>query len=158
MPHNADLIEFVLAEAQENVKTHIESLSILRAEANTTLSLLVTGGGAALGYGIKILEEAGNAKVIGGLFGISIYLFGLCGLLLWKCLCADGVMPAHCEPNNLYHPDFDVLAIKEAELEQLQGRCDFNRQKTETIGDWLNLIRAFVFVVPLIFLAVWALV
>jgi hypothetical protein len=146
-----------LAEAQENVKTHIESLSVLRAEANTTLSLLITGAGAALGYGIKILEDAGTPDVIGGLFGTSIYLFTLCGLLLWKCMWADSVMPANCEPNNLYHPDFDLLAIKEVELEQLQGRCDFNRHKTETIGSWLNLIRAFIFLTPLIFLAVWEL-
>jgi hypothetical protein len=153
----SDLIEYALSEGYKNSDTHIESLAIMRKEANSTMGFLIAGGGAALGYAIKLLETSGNAPVMIGLFGVSIYLFLLCGLLLWKCLCADSVMPTHCEPKNVFLPDYDVTAIKRAEIRQLQERCDFNRRKASDVGYWLNLARGLVFLTPLIFVAEWVL-
>ena len=152
---NPEVINFALIEGQENIKTHIESLAVLRSESNTTISFLIAGSGAALGCGIKVLEGSGDKAVLFGLFSVCFYLCLLSGLLLWKCLWIDDMMPAHCEPKNLYHPQFDILSIKVEELGQLQIRCEFNRERTCIVGWWLNCTRVGIFATPVIFLLVW---
>jgi hypothetical protein len=47
-------IEYALSEGCKNSDTHIESLAIMRKEASSTMGFLIAGGGASLGYAIKL--------------------------------------------------------------------------------------------------------
>ncbi len=155
---NEDLINYVLTEAQANIKFQIESLDVLRKEANATLTLLMTGAGAASGYGIKLCEDIGTVKsdMIIALFSLALFLFFLSGLLSWFCLLTGDVMPPSNIPANLYNPDFNVYLIKEAEIENMQGRIETNRGMVANVGSWLNIVRIVSLFSPLIFLVVWA--
>lgn len=156
-----ELIEYAISEGKETIAFHLKNMDELCRESNTTLSFLITAGGASLAGCINFLKDEKLIFLSLPLLMLSGYYFVLSFLLVSKCLKArENYSPAN-EPKNLYQPDYSLEAIKEAELENLNERILLNRDRNAVTGLWLSRVRYAFFLSPVFFvislLAVWAL-
>jgi hypothetical protein len=147
------LLDYIEKEAKENAAFHLSNADALLKESNTLLNLLLAGAGGALGLMIALAQKIAPTWQLAGVCSVSLYLFAIAGLLLFKCLWVKPIYPPSNEPVNLMQDGFDVLEIRKAELNNKQGCITLNRERNDHVGYWLNRCRAMAACVPLVFLA-----
>jgi hypothetical protein len=147
----SELLDFVEAEAKANVAFHIANGDALAKESNTLLNLLLVGAGGAIAYAINLSGKEAWQQF--GMATSAIYLFGVAGILLDKCLRAVALWPPSNEPQNYPLQNYSLEQIKEAELSNRQKYIHNNRLRNEVIAMWLNRCRVMAACTPLIFLS-----
>lgn len=153
---NDERIAFAYQEGKATTECHLASIETLRAESSTTLTLIVTGAGAAFGYGITLLETNAHPALMRAAFFTVGHLFACGALLLLKCLLTREVWPSTNEPAHLNPEGATAAKVRELDIINLQHRCTKNRTTAETMGKWLNRVRILVLAAPLTFWAAWA--
>jgi hypothetical protein len=143
----ADLIEWVEKAAADNLRERIEIAAMIQREANTTLTLLLSGAGASLIFaahtGSNELAIARAALVV------SAYLFLIGGLLVRECLGLIAYPASSNEPKNLNNKDYAFEQMREWELENIQARIDQAVVINEHRSKWLNRCRYIAMLSPL---------
>lgn len=148
-----DLIEWVEGQAKENLQSRIDNLDKLITDANGFLKIILAGLSAASVYLLKI-HASGNPEgwLSIGLIVTSVYLFLMATVLIIKCLKADVFYPPTNEPRNLYQKEYDLLAIRETELDNTQENIDFMVVRNTGIADWLDRVKMLIIFTPVVFL------
>lgn len=137
----------------ENIRFRVESHQILKRESNSTLSLMLGGSLAALGYFAHLMETDGSYMMSGAILFTSGWLLYLCGLTIRKCLGTDEVHVPTNTPKNLSAGKAQTWDDKlKPELENLQNRIQDYVELNRNLGNELNEIRKKVLFSPLAFL------
>lgn len=147
----SELLEWVEKQALENLRFRIQDAENLTKESNTTLTLLLTGMGAGLAYGIKLLDSNAEPWLLLSVFMFSAYLLVLCALLIFKCIKISAIPAPTNEPSNLYQVEFSLDSLREAELKNVQQRINEAVTRNNLVAAWLNRIRLFAVGSPIIF-------
>lgn len=154
MNDKTKMLDWVEKAGVEAIKQHHQSADEIKRDATTTLTVLLAGGGAALAYGGKALEGSAAPGTLGVVALLcSAWLFGLCVVLVLKCLSVHDIAAVWNEPANLYHPQHEFDAIREAELKNMQARLDEAAARNTNTSAWLNRVRLGAIATPLIALA-----
>lgn len=136
---------------QENMKFHIDNGDCLAKDSNSTLTILLAGGGATLGYWMKLLEQGNHPHLVWGVGALSCYLFALALLLLIFGMQAEDLEAPTNEPQNLMVQGFAADLIREEDLKDLQRRIDLNIARNERKAFWLNWARRLLVFAPVVF-------
>jgi hypothetical protein len=147
-----ELIDWVEAQAQENLKFRLSCLESIVKECNTTLTILLAGIGASAAYVFKLLETAKpETWMLAGAISLCLYLLLLSAVLIFKCLKIDEIQVLTNEPENLYKKQYTLLEIREGELINVQQRINKARDRNLKTANWLNKIRLSMLASPIVF-------
>lgn len=144
-------LDFIEAEAKANFAFHLACAETLAKEANTLLTVLLTGAGASFGFVINLVEKGASQWLLYGLGAVSAYLFAIAALTTRKCLWVDVMYPPANEPKNLNQTNLSIAAVRRSELKNKQTYIDMNKARNEDVGDWLNRCRMLAAATPLVF-------
>jgi hypothetical protein len=100
----------------ENMKDHVNNADLILKQASTLLTLLLSGAGAALYFGMSHSELRLVAITV------SLWLFFLATILTLKCLMFDDFPSIWNEPQNLNIKGYSLERLRQYELENLQTR------------------------------------
>ena len=145
-------LDFIESEAKANAAFHVACCESLAREANTFLTLILTGAGATFWYALNLSAEESYDWQLYGISAVSLYLFIVAALTTGKCLWAREIYPPSNEPTNLNQANHDLDVIRLAELKNRQRCIDFNRERNDEVGLWLNRCRLMASAAPFIFL------
>lgn len=112
------VLDWAEKSAIENMKDHVNNADLIQKQASTLLTMLLSGAGAALYFGVD--HEALRMAAV----AISIWLFILAGCLTRKCLMFGDFPSVWNEPKNLYQKSYELDKLREVELKNLQIRID----------------------------------
>jgi hypothetical protein len=147
----SELLDWVEKQAIENLQFRIQDTESLKKDSSTTLTILLTGIGAGLAYGIKLLESKAEAWMLLAVFVFSAYLLVLSTILIFKCLKIEAIPSPTNEPQNLYQSNFPLDKLREAELTNIQTRINQIVKRNDKVALWLNRIRLFAVCSPIVF-------
>lgn len=116
----------------ENMKERSQNGDLIHKEANTALTMFLSGAGAALYFAAKQEPLSSVALVV------SIWLFSTSMLLTLKCLMFGNYPAIWNEPKNLNQANYDIDAIRAFEVENLQQRIDQASELNYRKSLWLN--------------------
>lgn len=150
-----EVILKAFAEGKENAAFHQSCADSLTSTATTTLTILSSGGFAALGYGAHLLES-GVTPVSVAVIAASVHLLAVACLVNFKCLKADRFYPPANEAKNLLHAGYTWHEIVATEIDLLSDRTDRNQSRNRKVGRSLNRLRFASLLVPITFAVVWA--
>lgn len=154
-----EMLDWAEKAGLENLRAHLLTTDNLAKEGSTTLTILLAGLGGSLTYAIKMFEGGGVSWAGVGAAALTAYLTALCGLLVWKCLTIHEIPSPTNEPRNLYQKEFELSAVREVELRNIQGRIDEAAGRNATTAIWLNRVRRLAVASPIVFIsaaALWA--
>lgn len=153
-------IDWVESQGERLMVFVIESLDRARAEATTTLSILLAGAGAC--FFLAVEKWGLDAPLTAALLGVVVYLFGLAGALVWRCLILMDIYPPTNDPKNLWprscDPECDLVKLRENSLVALSERIRMNTEINQVVGSQLNLVRKLMVLTPAVFILVFAVV
>lgn len=144
--NDALLIDWVERAALENLRSHLLSADYLINQANTTLAILLTGAGAALAYAVKGLDVHAVTVISLVAAALSVYLFVLCGVMVKKCIWVSVLPVATNQPSNLYQPEFQLIALRKAELRNIEERINIVVERNLETAKSLNNVRAWAII------------
>jgi hypothetical protein len=147
-----EMIEWVEQAGLECLRAHVKSCDDIRQQSNTALAVLTAGAAGALAYGMKALEAPANKPLAIAALAVSVYLFVICAALATRCLMVADYPSVTNTPKNLYQKEFDLNAVREAELHNIQLRIEEAVAINATRSKWLNRAWAAATATPLIFL------
>lgn len=150
-----ETLKYIEAEGAASLAGHHQDADMIRAEANTTLHLLLGGAGAALGFGLTQLPgPAGCASL-----AACAFLFWLTHRLQREVLEIGNYPAEHCEPRSLLRGmehRSSAAELRRAALDVTQGAIDdcipINDERTKA----LNAIRRHVPIGGVLAFVVWA--
>lgn len=151
-------LDYVERQAERNYDFHSETYESLRGEARTLLSLLLVLTGAAFGLTADLLARPGvwaGWAVAGA--AATAYLAALVVWLALRGLRSVLYAPPANEPKNLLAEGYDLAAIREVELENLQARIEQNVAEGGRLGELVDRVRVAAVATPLVFAAAAAL-
>ena len=140
-----DVLEWVEKAAIENLRYHLASTDTLAKEANLTLTILLAALSAAFSYVLA------NPTLRAAAIVMTLYLFGLCLLLVSKCLMIEEVPSPTNEPRNLLQDGYELDALARAELKNIQVRIDQAALRNTNTALWLNRVRIGAVLTPVVF-------
>jgi hypothetical protein len=150
---NADskLLDWVEQAALENIRAHVKCADDIKRESNTAMAIIIAGASGALAYAAKLIESPTDLPLALAAGMLSIYLFSLCAVLVFKCLTV-GVFPSPTnEPKHLYQKQFSLETLREVELKNIQKRIEAAVRINDARALWLNRIWAAATASPIIF-------
>jgi len=123
---------------------------LIGKEATTTLTIFLAGIGATMAHAIEGLDESSIPDGTIASSVLATYLAILAMLLVFKCMKISPIPAPTNEPKHLYQPDFELTALKEVELENLQARIEFAVARNDSTTGWLNKVRMLATFSPMI--------
>ena len=145
-----ELLEFCFDQGEKNFNFDFDCANTLERNSNTTLSFIISFGGASL-FGLVNYLAQDRYDIVTGLAVLILYFLGIAFLLVQKCLLARPISPPGNNPINLYQPDFNLTQIMDVEINQLEKRMQRNIERNKEAGKWLNRVRYMIFLSPFIF-------
>jgi len=124
--------DWVEKAAIENLKEKAQISDLLRKEAMTLLTLLLSGAGAALYFAAKKTDLMYIALVVSG------WLFLVALLLSLLCIKFGNFPAIWNEPKQLNDKNFSFKEAREGELQNLQARIEEASHFIETKSTRLN--------------------
>lgn len=149
MGENA-LLDWVEAQALENLRFHIQTAELLTKEANSMLMIVLAGVGGVSAYTVKLVDTHAAYWLMVATVTFGICLLGLAARLIVKCMKIDVIPAPTNEPRNIYQPTYSLRVLREVELENIQVRIEDVRARNEKVADRLDRIRLYALVVPVI--------
>lgn len=110
------VLEWAEKAGIENLKDHVNNGDLIHKEANTLLTLLLSGASAALYFGMQ------HSEIKIAAIAISFWLFGIAAILTFKCLMFGAYPSVWNEPKNLNQKGYELDKLRQYELENLQER------------------------------------
>ncbi|MEX3915987.1 hypothetical protein AB4Y43_07040 [Paraburkholderia sp. BR10872] len=144
------LLDWVEGQAAENMRFHVESLAVISKEANTTLTVLLAGVGAASAYTVKLFDTHGAGWLLAATITFGVCLLLLSAWLILGCLKISELPTPTNEPENLYQPKYSLSAIRAAEITNTQSRIHQVVRRNNKTADRLNRIRLLALLTPVI--------
>lgn len=143
------------SEASKNMDFHLQNMDNLQREANNTLTFLYVVISASFSGSLKLFS-GGNFTILAiSLSSLCVFLAVLAICLLCGCLMARPVKAPSNEPKNLKVPNgYTSEQIQNFELENLQERIEFNRDRVATTAWRLNRVRILLCLSPFFFMGV----
>jgi hypothetical protein len=132
------LLDWVEQSALENLRAHIKSADDIKRESNTALAIIIVGASGSLAYTAKIIEYPANVNLALAFAVLTIYLFGLCAILVLKCLRVGAFPSPTNEPRNLNQSQYPLSKLRNVELQNMQGRIDTAARINVARSRWLN--------------------
>jgi hypothetical protein len=149
-------LEYVEREAAKNMEFHLQNMECLQKESNTTLTLLYVLVTASFSAALKLFETAKETSVAFALSGLCVYLTILAVCLVLACLSPRTVKAPTNEPENLkLREGYTSDEIRQFELDNLQQRIHYNRERNEVTARRLKLVRVMLCLSPLLFAALF---
>ena len=148
-------LDWIEKNALENLRSRINTADILAKEAQVTLTVLLAGIGAALGYAFKDGSIASN--ISRSMLILSGYLMIIAGIVVFTCMMVVEIPMVTNEPQNLNGEKTKNLSLEEIrgyELENIQKRIDETRNRNDVTAKWLNRARALTVFSPVVFLLI----
>lgn len=137
-------------------------IDALERQASMLLNLLLAGAGGSLAYAVNLAEKQAAVWQKAGMAGVSIWLFMIAGLVLWRVMWSRPVWPPANDPGNLTAVyEMDLTKARVLQLKNQQAAINANRERNDAVGRWLNVCRLLAAATPVIFaviagLMVWA--
>ena len=156
---NADprKLDWLEAQANEQLRDRIEHYDRLRARAHELMKLALIGGSGAFAYSVSLMDESCALGFVMGL--ASLHLFGLAGMLMFWAMKGRGIPSLGSSPKRLCPELFneprawneqDISTIRWAHLLGLEEYIDDAIKVTSEAARWHRRVR---FVAA--FLPVW---
>lgn len=138
-----DLLAWAEENGLENLRSHIESASIIAREASATLGWLATVAGACLAFIANSNWSPVSVFAKVGLCVLAVYLLILCAVLILRCLrITDYPVPTN-EPMHLVSTQFTLDQMRAKELENIQDRIRQTCNLNIATSNALNRVRIF---------------
>jgi hypothetical protein len=146
----SELLGWAEAAGAANMNFRLACTESLAKEASTTLTILLTGLGGALAFAAKGMDGGHlSATLFYGAAGLALWFMLLSVLLVHFCVRTAPIPAPTNEPMNLYQPAYDWVALREAELRNLQERIDQVAARNIRVAAWLDRIRYMAAAAPL---------
>lgn len=157
-----DLLEYVEAEARASAEFQIACRDVVLKEANTTVAGLFAGGVGALAYAVSLSEKPAMMWAAWGMAASSVYLFVLALLTVVFCLRTQNVWPPANDPGLLLDAEElkedgtsvgGLASLRLANLRSKQRSIENNRVINAGVARWLDCLRLWAVLVPVVFIA-----
>lgn len=148
-----ELLDWVEKNALENLRARLQNAEVLAKEASSALTLALAGVGGGLAYGIKALESGPLVPWAMALWVAVAWLAICAGLVLVRCIQTRELELPTNSPRNLWQPKFGVDALREVELDNIQGRIDRTAERNQQVAYWLDRCRLMLVATPAVYLA-----
>jgi hypothetical protein len=155
----SELLDWVEKAAQENLKFRLQNAETLAKEASSTLTVLLAGIGAAFAYAAKGLEQPSPTPLALGALVLATWLMITGVLLVWNCMLTTSLPAPTNEPKNLYQKGYEIDALREAELKNIQERIEELAKRNHRVAAWLDRCRLLAITslfISAVVAAVWA--
>lgn len=150
-----EVLAWAEANGLANLKERLDTIRWLRQEAATTLTICLAGMGGALAYAAPIVDAVAMGRkdaMAWGAAAVCAWLAAISVMLIWACLLARPVPTLHNEALALAQRNYALMALREAELTNVQDRTNRAREEVERLAKTLNALRLAAAASPLIFL------
>jgi len=144
------VIDWAEQAALENIRFHLRNADNLAKEAAATLTICLAGIGGAMAHAIKGLESAQLQPAAMASALLAVYLVVLAMLLIFKCMKIAPIPAPTNEPKNLYQPEYELQALREVELDNLQRRIEAVVERNDATTGWLNRVRVLAAFSPVV--------
>lgn len=147
----SDLLDWAEKSGLENLNFRLQNAETLAKEAASTLTILLAGIGGALAFAVKGFEEAPPTPLAIGTAGLAIWLMITGCLLVVFCMLTTSLPALTNEPKNLYQKGFELNALREVELRNIQERITQTAARNHRVAAWLDRCRLLALASPLVF-------
>ena len=144
-----EVLEWVEKAALENLRDRSRNGDLIHKEANTLLTILLSGAGAALYFGMQ------HGDVRFSALAVSLWLFCIATLLTLKCLMFGNYPSVWNEPKNLNQKDYELDQLKQFELKNIQARISLATELNYTKSRRLNSFILATCSTPLVGFIAW---
>lgn len=144
------VLEWAESAGLENLRRHSSNADDLNSQSHTTLVLLLAAAGASTAYALEKFDESGVTWLVCFVSAITIWLFLLCAVLVWKCLKISSFPSVTNEPENLAQPGYSLDSLRAVEIENIQARIEEAAQRNHITARWLNYIRMSATLSPVV--------
>lgn len=136
-------------------------IDALEKQAASLLNLLLAGAGGALAYAVNLAEKHAAAWQSVGVAAVSVWLFFVAALVLWRAMWSREIYPPANDPGNLVLvSEMDLTKVRVLDLKNHQAGIAANRVRNDVVGRWLNTCRLLAAGTPIVFvmsaLVAWA--
>ena len=135
--------------ALENLRDRSNNGDLIHKEANTLLTILLSGAGAALYFGMQHSDVRFPALTV------SLWLFGIATILTFKCLMFGDYPSVWNEPKNLNQKGYELDQLRQVELENIQARISLATELNCTKSRRLNRCILAACSTPLVGFIAW---
>ena len=135
--------------ALENLRERSNNGDLIHKEANTLLTILLSGAGAALYFGMQHNDVRFSA------LAVSLWLFCIATILTLKCLMFGDYPSVWNEPKNLNQKGYDLDQLRQFELENIQVRISLATELNCTKSRRLNRCILAACSTPLVGFIAW---
>lgn len=147
-----DLVGYVESEARLLMKSQVENRIVLERSRDYLMNVLLAGAGGSLALAVSLFDKGSESWLFYGVLLISVYLFGLCVLLVLGNGRGYSFTPMGNQPDYLYRSEYrnlDIVDFKELYLGTMQQVIVDNRDNNTAFSKWLNIIRLMSSATPL---------
>lgn len=145
-------LEYIQHESSKNMDFHLQNMDNLQRESNTTLTFLYVVISASFSAGVKLFVDGGYPALAVSMAVICLFLVAAAIYLVIGCMMARSVKAPSNEPKNLkIQNGYTSEDIQNFELENLQERIEFNRDRNIASAQRLNRVRIMICASPVIF-------
>jgi hypothetical protein len=151
------LVEWIERLALDNVRARFATAELIAKEAQTTLTVLLAGIGGTAAYAAKLLEPNAPEPLTVAAAAACAYLTAVAVVLVFACMRFASYPAQFQDPGNLLpHLHQPALAVREAELRNLDVRIREATSINARRADHLNTVRLAAVFSVVVFLAVAA--
>lgn len=157
---NDQYLDWAEKAAVEHLRCRLATGDVLLAQASQLLALLLAAMAGALALGSKIFT-AGAGPAEWGAATVAAWLGAVATVLTLKAIATRETQTLYNEPQNLYQAELlqehSLSALREFELQNMQGRIDLTKRRNSEVAWWLDACRYAAAATPVVFaLAAWA--
>lgn len=137
----------------ENLKHRLGTGDVLLAQANTLVSILLVGIGAAMGVAVKLAEGASGALVWGAAAS-TLWMALVASVLVYQCVATRETEVPGSAPLNVYKPEKSLseMDVRRYFMEQIQDRIAFTCKRNSEVAYWLDRCRYAAIATPVVFM------
>ena len=130
----------------------------LERQAAAFLNLLLAGAGGSLAYAVNLAEKQAALWQQWGMVAVSLWLFVVAALVLWRAMWSREMYGPANDPINLIAAyTLDVTQARVFGLEHHQAGISANRARNDAVGRALNQCRLMAAATPIWFVVgAWA--
>jgi len=147
---NADprKLDWLEAQANEQLRDRIEHYDLLRARAHELMKLALIGGSGAFAYSVSLMDMSCALGFVMGL--ASLHLFGLAGMLMFGAMKGRNLPPIGASPKRMCPELFneprawneqDISTLRWMQYQTIQERIDASLEATAIAARWHRRVR-----------------
>lgn len=124
----------------------------LEKQAAAFLNLVLAGAGGSLAYAVNLAEKHASAWQQAGMAAVSVWLFVIAALVLWRAMWSREIYGPGNDPGNLVTAyELETTKARILQLKNHQMAIDADRKRNDAVGRALNQCRVMAAMTPLVF-------